>query len=580
MKTILRLLAFLRPFWGRVLLSILLGSAAVASGIGLLGASASLIARAALQPSIAELQVAIVGVRFFGLSRGGFRYLERLASHSVNFRLLAGLRAWFYRSIEPLAPAGLVDIESGDLLARAVGDIDTLENFYVRAVAPPVTAAVITVGIGWFVGSLEAAAGLALVAGLLVGGLLIPALAYLLSRKTGRELVAARARVSAALVEGLQGIADLTAFGWGGAFLEKVRRHNRQMQRAQRRSGWAQGALSALSLLTAQMTLAAVLWLAIPEVSSGGMPGYLLAVIALAALASFEAVNPLPAAAQQLESSLQAARRLFGLSEHAAPREPAPEPAVHLTPNGSVYLSAKGLSFRYPGSPVAALSQLSFDLPPGGKIAVVGPSGAGKSTLVNLLLRFLPAPPGSIRVNGRDYEELGEEECRSLFAVISQSTYLFSTGVRQNLLLAKPAASDEELITALERARLGDWLRGLPRGLDSWVGEHGLRLSGGERQRLALARTLLRSAPILLLDEPTAHLDPILEGQILADLLENSADKSVILISHRLAGMERMDEIIVLAQGGTVERGKHAELLARQGLYARMWAAQRSLLAE
>ncbi len=580
MKTILRLLVFLRPFWTWALLSILLGSAAVASGIGLLGASASLIARAALQPSIAELQVAIVGVRFFGLSRGVFRYLERLVSHSVNFRLLAGLRSWFYRSIEPLAPAGLVDIESGDLLARAVGDIDTLENFYVRALAPPVTAAVITAGVGWFVGSLDAAAGLALVAGLLVGGLLIPLLGYLLSRKTGSELVAARARISAVLVEGLQGIADLTAYGWDGAFLEKVRHHNRQLQGAQRRSGWMQGAWNALSLLTAQLTLAAVLWLAIPQVSEGGMPGYLLAVIALLALASFEAVNPLPAAAQHLESSLQAARRLFELCEHTPQVETSIATGVRLDPMAPVHLEVEKLGFRYPGNPVAALQSLSFDLPPGGKIALVGPSGAGKSTLVNLLLRFVPAPPGTIRVDGCDYQGMDEEACRRLFAVISQSTYLFSASVRQNLRLAKPDANDEELIGALERARLGGWLRELPRGLDSWVGENGLRLSGGERQRLALARTLLRGAPILLLDEPTAHLDPLLEEQILIDLLENSGGKSVILISHRLAGMERMDGIIVLDHGQVVEHGKHAELLARQGLYARMWAAQHSLLAD
>ena len=580
MRTILRLLVFLRPFAGWVFLSILLGSAAVACGIGLLGTSASLIARAALRPSIAELQVAIVGVRFFGLSRGIFRYLERLASHSVYFRLLADLRGWFYRSIEPLAPARLIDIETGDLLARAMLDIDTLENFYVRVVAPPITALMIIIGVGWFAGNVDPEVGLTLVSGLLVGGLLIPLLAHLINRKTGRALVAARARISAALVEGLQGISDLIAFSWSGEFLKRVESHNRQLQRAQRQNGWAQGAVSALSLLTAQITLAAVLWLIIPKVNAGNLEGYMLAVLALVVLASFEAVAPLPQAAQQLESSLHSARRLFDLSDRSPKDEQIHEVERLPVAAQQVILTIDQLSFCYPGHPVKALDYLSLELTPGRKIAVVGPSGAGKSTLVNLLLRFVEVPPGSIRVNGRGYTDFSEDECRRLFAVISQSTYLFSASVRQNLLMAKPDASERQLIAALERARLGSWLSRLPHGLDSWVGEHGLHLSAGERQRLALARMLLKDAPILLLDEPTAHLDPLLEEHILSDLFISCGGKSLILISHRLVGMDRMEEILVLDHGQVVERGSHLDLIDRRGLYARMWAAQRSLLAE
>lgn len=580
MKTILRLLGFLRPFSGWVILSVVLGSAAIAAGIGLLGTSASLIARAALHPSIASLQVAIVGVRFFGLSRGVFRYLERLTSHSTNFRLLAGLRSWFYRSIEPLSPVGLLNMQSGDLLARAIGDIETLENFYVRIVAPPVTAGIVTLGVGWFTGSLDLRAGLALVGGLLVGGILIPIIAYWVNRTTGRRLVEARARISAMLVEGLQGISDLTAFGWGGYYLERVADHYRTLASAQRRNGWVQGAVEALSLLTAQLTLAAVLWLAIPSVISGRLEGYLLAVLALVTLASFEAVAPLPQAAQQLESCLQSARRLFVLTDQG-PAVLLPQAKENLTSLTSpLELMVDHLSYRYPGSEVDALKGVSLRLTAGKRLAVVGPSGAGKSTLVNLLLRFVEGPHGAVCVNGLPFADISEEHCRALFAVISQSTYLFSASIRQNLRMAKPEATDEELAVVIEKARLTEWVNALPAGLDTWAGEHGLHMSGGERQRLALARTLLKNAPILLLDEPTAHLDAVLEEQILNELLESSSGKSMILITHRLAGMDKMDEIIVLDDGLVVERGKHADLLARQGLYARMWAAQHRLFLE
>ena len=221
---------------------------------------------------------------------------------------------------------------------------------------------------------------------------------------------------------------------------------------------------------------------------------------------------------------------------------------------------------------------MSFSLPAGKKLAVVGPSGAGKSTLVNLLLRFLDDSTGAIRVNDHIYAEYTEAQCRALFAVISQSTYLFSASIQENLRMAKPGVSDEEIMDALEKARLTGWLNGLPAALDTWVGEHGLHMSGGERQRLALARTLLKDAPVMLLDEPTAHLDAVLECQILDEVLASSEGKSLILITHRLVSMDRMDEILVLDKGVVVERGKHADLLNLRGLYARMFAAQHSVM--
>ena len=350
MKDLRRLLRFLRPYTGWVLLSVLAGVATVGSNIALLGTSAYLIARAALHPSIAVLQVAIVGVRFFGSARGVLRYLERLASHSVNFRLLARLRVWFYNAVEPLAPARLMVQRSGDLLNRAIGDIETLENFYVRAVAPVIVAAVVTVGMGLYVGQISAALGFVLVGGLALSALVVPLLSELLNRQPGQRWILARADLSAALVDTLQGMSDLTAYGADAAALEKIQSFSQNSARAQRRMVWAGAFSGAANQVLTHLTLWLVLLLAIPLVSQGALEGVLLAVLVLVTLASFEAVTPLAQAAQFWQSSRVAAQRLFELAD----AQPEVTDAAHPLPTPPLAdLRVEDLTFSY-----------SPDLPP------------------------------------------------------------------------------------------------------------------------------------------------------------------------------------------------------------------------
>jgi len=578
-RTMARLLRLLRPFVGWVLFSVLLGVATIASGIGLLGTSAYLIARAAQHPSIAVLQVAIVGVRFFGITRGLFRYLERLISHSVNFRLLAQLRSWFYRRLEPLAPARLQAYRSGDLLSRAMGDIETLENFYVRAVAPPVVALVVTVGMALFVGQWSAALGWLLAGGLLAAGAGVPCLTYGLSRHSGRQLVAKRAELSAGLVDSVQGLSDLLAFGGQAAQRETLARRSAALGAAQMRQAWVSAAGNAAGQLLANLTLLGVLLLAIPLVTAGRLDGVMLAVLALLTLSSFEAVTPLPQAAQQLTASLEAARRLFDLVDASpAVDEAAPAPPLEAVVAGR--LVVRNLCFRYaPGLP-PALCDLNLTVTPGQRVALVGPSGAGKTSLVNVLLRFWEYEAGEIELNGVDLRRWPLEAARRQMALVTQSTYLFTATLRQNLLLGNPQAGEAELLQALERAGLGTWLAGLPVGLDTWLGEHGLRMSGGERQRLAVARTLLRPAGMWVLDEPTAHLDALTGRELVRTLLTVTQGCSAIWITHRLDGLEAMDEIVVLQAGRVAERGRHADLLARRGTYARLWELDHDALGE
>jgi ATP-binding cassette subfamily C protein CydC len=571
---LLRLLRFLKPFVGLVALAVLLGSATVASGIGLVGTSAWLISAAALHPSIAVLQVAIVGVRFFGLSRGVFRYLERLASHSANFRLLAGLRIWFYQQLEPLAPAVLWQERSGDLLARAVSDIEILENFFVRAVAPPLAAGVITLGMGLWVGRFDFSLGMLLMLFLLLGGITAPLLLRLLSRVPGQQVVSRRAALQAELVDGIQGMPDLLACSRQQDYLARIDRLGDGLAQAQGVMGWLSALQAGFSVLLPSLCLWGMLAAAVPLVRSSRLDGIDLACLVLASLASFEAVLPLSQAAQMLESCLAAARRLFNL----ASRSPAvTDPASALPLPQDFTLEVRGLSFAYAPQASLVLDGISLRLAPGQRSALVGPSGAGKSTLAHLLLRLWDYQQGEILLGGANLRSLRQEDVRRSISLVTQSTYLFDATLRQNLLLAAPGAQQVNLDEALHLAQLDEFVRSLPEGDKTWIGEHGLRLSGGQRQRLGIARSLLRRAPILVLDEPTSQLDAVNAGEFLRLLLQLPRSGSLLLITHQLASLEEMDEILVMDAGRIVQRGTHAVLLRSEGLYRQRWECQQGI---
>lgn len=565
-----RLLGFLRGAWGDVALSVLLGALTIGSSIALMGTSAWLISAAALQPSIADLQVAIVGVRFFGITRGVFRYLERLVSHGVTFRLLARLRAWFYRALEPLAPARLQSFHSGDLLSRIMGDVDVLQNFYVRVVSPPLVAVVVTLATAGYLFLLAPRLGLILPVFLLLVGVAVPVFSRHWGRAAGQSLVQERAALSVALVDHLQGLADLLAFNRAAAHREAALGRGERYETAQTRLARQHGVQEGLNVLLSNMGMWSLLVAAIPLVRLGALDGRMLAAVALIGFSAFEAVLPLPQAAQMLASSLEAARRLFEVVD--SPPMVSDPPRAAPAPAGG-RLSLAGTRFRYPGAEHPALAEVTFSLETGKRLAVVGPSGAGKSTLATLLLRFWEYE-GEIRLDGRPLRAYAQDDVRRCFAVVPQDAYLFNDTVRANLLLANPQADEAALRRAVEQAQLEDFIRTLPQGLDTYLGEGGARFSGGQRQRLAVARALLKDAPILLLDEPTANLDPLTEKALLETIFSLMERRTTLWITHRLVEMARMDEIIVLDGGRIVERGTHADLLARGGLYATLWALQ------
>lgn len=570
-----RLLGFLRDAWGWVALSVLLGALTVGSNAGLMGTAAYLISAAALHPDISGLEVAIVGVRFFGIARGIFRYLERLVSHNVTFHLLASLRVWFYSALEPLAPARLLQFRSGDLLSRIVADIDALENYYVRVVAPPLVALVVAAATAVYLALFDPRLGQAFLLFITLVGIGLPLLAWVLSSRPGAQLSKQRAGLHALFVDGIQGLADLAAFGRGGDYLARIRVSGGSYGRTRQRMAWVNGFDSGLALLLANLGMWCVLVLAIPLVREGALPGVMLAPLALITLASFEAVQPLPQAAQMLTDSLQSGRRLYTLVD-APPAVTDPPVRQRLPVSGT--LSVRGLRFSYGPGESPALDGVDFEVPPGKCLALVGPSGAGKSTLVNLLLRFWEYTDGQILFGGVDLHQLAGEDARRLFSLVQQQPFFFNDTIRQNLLLSCPEASETVLREAARTAQIDELILSLPQGYETVIGERGFRLSAGERQRLAIARALIKKSPLLILDEPTASLDPVAERQIMDLLFSMAQSRSLLLITHRLVGMDRVNEIIVLDHGHVVERGSQSDLLAQTGLYRRMWVVQNRIL--
>jgi ATP-binding cassette subfamily C protein CydC len=563
---LVRLLQLSRPYWRSMAFGAAVALVTLLANVALMAISGWFIASmalAGLAHATFDYFTPAAMIRGCAIVRTAGRYVERLVTHDATLRWLARLRVWFYTRIEPLAPARLTGLRSADLLSRIQADIDSLNHVYLRVVVPVAVGALGALVIVAAAAVFSVPAAVLLLLFLPCAGFALPA--WLLKRadEPSRACVELRTQMRETIVDGLQGLGELRVYGAQEAYARRVDALSEQLVAKQsalsRLNGFSQGALIA----SASGAMWCTLLVTIPRIVGGALPPADLAMLALLVLASFEAVMPLPLAMQTLGESLAAARRILALVDaQPAVADPAQAPAE---PSGSA-LALNHVRLRYRDDGPWALDDVSFDLPPCARIAVVGPSGAGKSSLANALLRFWDYQAGSIVLGGAELRECAAQTVRSRIAVVAQETYLFNSTIRDNLLIARPDADQAMLEAACRRAQLHDFIASLPHGYDTEIGEAGTGLSGGQARRLAIARALLLDAPILLLDEPTEGLDTVTEKALLESVMDLMAGRSVLLITHRLSALtDLVDEVLVMEDGRIVQRGAPRALMNSAG---------------
>lgn len=502
------------------------------------------------------------GVRGAAITRTAGRYFERLVSHDATFRVLQHLRIHTFSKLLPLSPAGLARYRQGELLNRIVADVDTLDHLYLRVISPLVGAFVVIMVVTIGLSVLDVTLACTLGGVMLLTLFIMPPVFYRAGKTIGQNLTHLRGQYRQQLTSWLQGQAELTIFGASDRYRAQMEATELQWHEAQRRQSELTALSQALMLLIGAIAILLMLWMAAGGVGDNAQPGALIALFVFCALAAFEALAPVTGAFQHLGQVIASAMRITELTEQK-PEVTFPTDVSDVP--DQVTLTLRDVSFSYPEQAQKALDSLSLQVNPGEHIAILGRTGCGKSTLLQLLTRAWDPQQGEILLNGCSIATLNEATLRKTISVVPQRVHLFSATLRDNLLLAAPDASDDQLADTLRRVGLEKLLDDA--GLNSWLGEGGRQLSGGELRRLAIARALLHDAPLMLLDEPTEGLDATTESQMLELLAEVMRDKTLLMVTHRLRGLARFDQIIVMDNGQIIEQGNHADLLAQQGRY-------------
>jgi len=485
-------------------------------------------------------------IRALAISRTLGRYGERVVTHEATFRVLAGIRSWFFQQLIPLVPGRLSAMRSGDLLSRMTADIDALDALYLRLLAPAVVAAIGVIGVTVFLAFYAPVISLATGLMLMIAAVWVPWIFNRLGRAGAEEIVVLAANFRIRQLDMIQGLADLIANRAYGRFSDKLGQFSDLMINIQRQNNRLSAISSAFTLLLSQLTLLIALTLAAISFKDGLLSGADSALVVFCVIAAFELVTPLPQAMQMLAKTQKAARRIRQVTQ-MPPTIIQPTQALALP--GRYDLQLNELSFRYSDQQGRVLNNISLTIPQGGKIAIVGPSGSGKTTLLQLIMRYYDPDQGSVLLAGQNIRQFDTDELMSCFGVLSQRSQLFAATIKENLLLAKPDATATELNAAIKAAGLENFIGYLPEGLETWVGESGVKVSGGEARRIALARLYLKNAPVLILDEPTEGLDSDTERDVFTALADFARDKTVVMVTHREAGLGWVDVVYGMEHG-------------------------------
>lgn len=566
MRALLPYLALYKRHIWLLMLGVVLAIVTLLASIGLLTLSGWFLSASAVV-GVAGIysfnyMLPAAGVRGAAIIRTAGRYFERLVSHDATFRVLQHLRVFTFSKLLPLSPAGLARFRQGELLNRIVADVDTLDHLYLRVISPLVGALVVILVVTAGLSILDVTLALTLGGIMLLTVLILPPLFYRAGKPAGECITQMRGQYRQQLTAWLQGQAELMLFNASDRYREQLEKTEQRWQDAQRRQAELTALSQALMLLIGGIAVIAMLWLTSAGVGGNSQPGALIALFVFCALAAFEALAPVTGAFQHLGQVIASARRITQITEQ--PPEVSFAQSADQT-FSRVALTLNQVTFSYPQQPTAALENISLQVSAGNHIAILGRTGCGKSTLLQLLTRAWDPAQGEILLNDQPLTQLNETTLRRAMSVVPQRVHLFSATLRDNLLLAAPQASDAHLVNILERVGLGKLLD--DSGLNGWLGEGGRQLSGGELRRLAIARALLHDAPLMLLDEPTEGLDATTESQILDLLAEVMKEKTVLMVTHRLRGLTRFNQIIIMDNGKIIEQGSHAELLAQQGRY-------------
>ncbi|MCR6097637.1 thiol reductant ABC exporter subunit CydC [Salipaludibacillus agaradhaerens] len=556
-----------------IFLSVLFGFLAGMGGVLLFANSGYLISRAALLPPFYVLTVTIALLKLFSVTRAISRYAERYYSHRATFTILSNLRVHFYEKIEPLAPRIFHKYRSGDLLSRIVGDVESLQNYFLRVFYPPLIMIVVFLATVTLTLFFSVHVAFTLMAGMILTGLIVPLVFASMQTKIENNVREKRGSVSTEATEFLYGFKDLKIHRKLAAqereLNEASTTYIKEQEHQSDRALISQSVNQALTMLVSW----AVLIVGVYLVSEGTLEGVFLAMLVMISLTVFENVSPMAAFPYHFEDNRRAASRL-NLIIHEEDMERVEEHEVETLNHKETWgISMDNVTFTYPEEEREALKEVSINIPSGSKTAIVGPSGSGKSTLLQLILKIYQAEKGDVYLNGKDITRLEKESIWKGTNTLLQDHHLFYGTVRDNLQLAKDDLSDTEMFNALKNVGLDTF------SLEDRVLEKGGNLSGGERQRFAIARALLKGSKLWLLDEPTSSVDAVTERLIYDNLLAQAKEDTVLLVSHRLAGLEKMDQIIVMNEAQVVEAGTYDELIEKQGYFYGMKEIENTLFS-